>query len=122
MLKLSVMMFITIIMLFTLNVNAQDSKSKSTPEEKAKKYTDKIQPVLSLSEEQYTKMYDLNLQQINWKKESKTSNLSKTAKKIKREEFKASEYSILSAEQMVKYKEYLKNHHKSWFHKIFGIF
>jgi len=121
--KLSVTMLITlVIMLFTFNSYAQDSKNKLTPEEKAKKITDKIQPVLNLTEEQHTKMYDLTLNRIKWEKESKSSIPSKTVKRIKREEFKASEYNILTAEQMVKYKGYKKNHHKSWFRKIFGIF
>ena len=121
--KLSVKMLIAlIIMLFAFNGYAQDSKSKHTPEERAKKMTDKIRPVLNLTEEQNSKMYELTLDQIKWKKEKKTSTISKTAKKVKREEFKAKEYSILTPEQMVKLKEYKKEHHKSWFRRTFGIF
>ena len=116
------MLLALIIMLFAFNGYAQDSKGKHTPEERAKKMTDKIQPVLNLTEEQHSKMYELTLDQIKWKKEKKSAGISKIAKKVKREEFKAKEYSILTPEQMVKLKQYKKEHHKSWFRRTFGIF
>ena len=121
--KLSIMVLIALVItLFTFNSYAQDSKGKHTPEEKAKKITDKMKTALNLTDEQYPQMYSLNLEQIKWKKESKASNLSKTEKKKKREEFKASTKNILTADQIAKYKKFRKKHHKSWFKRTFGIF
>jgi len=97
--SLATMFIALIIMAFTINSYAQDSKDKYTPEEKAKKMTDKMKSSLNLTDEQYPKMYSLNLDMIKWKKDNKAGNLSKDEKKKKREEFKASKENILTAEQ-----------------------
>jgi len=95
------------------------SKGKHTPEQKATKMADKMKKHLNLTDDQYTKIYNLNLDQIKWKKESKTANLTKVEKKNKKKEFKAALKSILTDDQ---YKKYKKKHHKSWFRRTFGIF
>lgn len=99
----------SLLFLGTESSNAQsDSKVKKTPEEIAQKITDNINKNLSLSEEQYKKIYELTLDKISKRineKEKYNSLDKETRKQMKkndRAEFRKSMESILTKEQIDK--------------------
>lgn len=77
-----------------------DSKPKKTPEERATLITDKMKSSLNLTDDQYTKIYELNLQRIKERQAFKEEK-SKTDSDIKkkRSEYMTSLKSILTDEQ-----------------------
>lgn len=81
---------------------AQNKESKTTksPEERAKITTERMKTSLNLSDEQSSKIYDLNLQRFKDHKEFKESKSKVDSdRKNKRNEYKNSLKSILTEEQ-----------------------
>ncbi len=81
---------------------AQNKESKTTksPEERAKITTERMKTSLNLSDEQSSKIYDLNLQRMKDHKEFKESKSKVDSdRKNKRNEYKSSLKSILTEEQ-----------------------
>jgi lipopolysaccharide export LptBFGC system permease protein LptF len=72
-------------------------KTQKTPEEKAKKITDRMNTTLNLTPDQYTKTYNLYLNKIQ-KREQKMEQM-KEARKKENEEFRNSLKGILTDEQ-----------------------
>lgn len=89
----------------------QDKKQKKTPEVSALKRSDRMKKNLSLSEEQYKKVYNLLLNKIQTGQNSKEKfksmdkNTRKQMKKQNKEEFQKQLEGILSKEQFRKFKE-----------------
>jgi hypothetical protein len=119
-----------IIVLFIFAVsgisNAQDDtkkeetrKNKGTPEEQAKKITDKMKTRLNLTDEQYNKILKLQTDRITYKRELRSKDLiSKSEVKQKREEFRNGMKSILTDEQQQKMKDMMKKkQHKQKGHR-----
>ena len=95
---------IYILALLTISVSSyaqdKDSKPKKTPEERATLITDKMKSSLNLTDDQYSKVYELNLQRIKERQALKEER-SKTDSDIKkkRSEYMTSLKSILTDEQ-----------------------
>ncbi len=93
---------------YSQNDSKPNSGKNKTPEEFAKKKTDRLNQELSLSQEQYNKIYDLMLTKAAERKANKEKfkNLEKTErkelKKQNRENFKKQMQSILTQEQFAK--------------------
>ncbi len=78
----------------------KDLKNSKTPEEKAKFTSERLKSSLNLSDEQSTKIYDLNLQRIRDNKEFRESKSKMdTERKKKNSEYKSSLKNILTEEQ-----------------------
>lgn len=92
----------------------ETKKFKCTPEEQAKKITDKMKTHLNLTDEQYSKILKLNTDRIAYNRELRNKDLiSKSEVKQKREEFRSGMKSILTDEQQQKMKDKMKKkHHK----------
>lgn len=96
------LIFILAILTISISSFAQDkdSKPKKTPEERATLITDKMKTSLNLTDEQYSKVYELNLQRIKERQAFKEEK-SKTDSDIKkkRSEYMTSLKGILTDEQ-----------------------
>lgn len=96
-----------------------DERTKKSPEEIAKKITDKMKESLLLSDEQYKQVYDLNLDKINAKKSNKEKyktldkEIRKNLKKQSRDEYIKSLENILTPDQLSQYKSYISEKQKS---------
>lgn len=96
-----------------------DDRSKKSPDEIARKITDKMKTRLSLTDEQYKQVYDLNLRKINTRINNKENykNLDKESrkdlKKQNREEYNKSLESILTTDQMNTYRKYISEKQNS---------
>jgi len=78
----------------------KESKTKKSPEERAKISTERMKTSLNLSDEQSSKIYDLNLQRMKDRKEFKEGKSKVDSdRKNKRNEYKNSLKSILTEEQ-----------------------
>jgi periplasmic protein CpxP/Spy len=99
---ITALIFILAILTISVSSFAQDkdSKPKKTPEERATLITDKMKSSLNLTDDQYTKIYALNLQRIKERRALKEEK-SKTDSDIKkkRSEYMTSLKSILTDEQ-----------------------
>lgn len=88
-------------------------QAKPDPEARAKKISEKMKTELSLSDEQYTKVYDINLKYSQKMKDIRTEEGDRQSKmnsirdlnKSKNDELK----SVLSEEQMNKYRDMQKD-------------
>lgn len=88
-------------------------KYKCTPEEAAKRITDKMKTNLNLTDEQYSKILKLQTERITYMRELRSKDLiSKSEVKQKREEFRSGMKSILTDEQQKMLKEKMKKHKK----------
>jgi LAS superfamily LD-carboxypeptidase LdcB len=102
----------------------KDSKENKTPEEKAKFRTEKLKTSLNLSDDQYSKVYNLNLQRVKDDKEFRESNSKLRDDREKRNtEYKSSFNNILTDDQktalkkMHKDKKFKKGHRNKHHHK-----
>ncbi|MBK9334205.1 MAG: hypothetical protein IPM96_17800 [Ignavibacteria bacterium] len=110
--KALVLMILAFLTFSAVSYSQDDSKQYSgknkTPEEFAKKRTDRLNQELSLSEDQYKKVYDLMLTKASERKANKEKykNLEKTErkelKKQSRENFMKQMQGILTQEQISK--------------------
>jgi ABC-type phosphate transport system substrate-binding protein len=94
------------------NTYAQkDDKVKLTPEEKSAKIVDELKPVLSLTDQQYSDLYNLYLERFKEIKSNRESGIKpdKETKKAKRKDFREKIQKILSEEQYEKFKEFWKD-------------
>jgi len=98
-----------LVFMFTgLVVNAQDNKKEKTPEDRATKVCDKLKEELGLTEEQYSKVYEIQLalqtklaetkEKCGEDKECMKENMKGTKK-----ESKAKIEEVLTEEQLVIY-------------------
>lgn len=55
------MMSLIAFLIFSFASSAQSAKTEKTPEERAKAITEKMKTTLELTDEQYKKIYDINL-------------------------------------------------------------
>ncbi len=86
------------------------SKYRCTPEEQAKRITDKMKTQLGLSDEQYNKILQLQTDRIKYLRELREKDLiSRSEVKKKREEFRNNINNILTDEQQKKMKSKKKN-------------
>lgn len=85
------------------------SKERKSPEEGAKRITDRMKTSLNLSDEQYSRVYGINLQKIKANREFRESK-SKLFKEKKKsgEEFRNSMKGILNDEQLKSMKRFHK--------------
>jgi len=102
----------------------KDSKVNKTPEEKAKFRTEKLKTSLNLSDDQYSKVYNLNLQRVKDEKEFRESNSKLREDREKRNtEYKSSFNNILTDDQktamkkMHKDKNFRKEHRNKRHHR-----
>jgi LAS superfamily LD-carboxypeptidase LdcB len=102
----------------------KDSKVNKTPEEKAKFRTEKLKTSLNLSDDQYSKVYNLNLQRVKDDKEFRESNSKLREDREKRStEYKSSLNNILTDDQktamkkMHKDKKFKKEHKNKRHHR-----
>ncbi|MCU0373577.1 MAG: DUF4890 domain-containing protein, partial [Ignavibacteria bacterium] len=99
---ITVLIYILAILAISVSTFAQDvdSKPKKTPEERAALITDKMKSSLNLTDDQYSKVYELNLQRIKERRAFREEK-SKTDSDIKkkRSEYMTSLKSILTDEQ-----------------------
>jgi hypothetical protein len=103
-----VMMIAGIVACTLFSVSTYAQQSKHTPEEKAKKMTDSLKSSLSLTDAQYSKVYDLNvnyitkmqtLRQQTGTKDEKMQSF-KDLRKARNKDLEAA----LTQDQLVKYK------------------
>jgi len=124
--KALVMMILAFLTVSAVSYSQDDSKKYSgknkSPEEFAKKRTDKLNQELSLSEDQYKRVYELMLAKASERKANKEKykNLEKTErqelKKQSRESFMKQMQGILTQEQIAKFdkmKANKKDKHKN---------
>lgn len=105
---------ITLMLAFSAMTFAQDgsTKQKKTPEDIAKRKTEKLAAQLDLSDEQKDKVYELNLsavkdkQELNATYKDKPDADRKEASDAARKDYTASLKEILTEPQMRKYYEY----------------
>lgn len=105
--KVTLILVLVIISIsFTGFAQDKDSKTKKSPEEIARIPTERMKTSLNLSDEQSSRIYDLNLQKIKDRKEFK-ENKSKLdgERKRKASEYKNSMKGILTEEQFNKMKK-----------------
>lgn len=82
---------------------------KCTPEEQAKKITDKMKTHLDLTDEQYNKILKLQTDRIAYKRELRGKDLiSKSEVKQKRQEFRDGIKNTLTDDQIKKMKKMIK--------------
>lgn len=106
-LKVTMVLILAIIAMSVSSIaQDKDSKTKKSPEEIARISTERMKTSLNLSDEQSSRIYDLNLQKIKDRKEFK-ENKSKLdgERKRKNSEYKNSIKSILTEEQFKKMKK-----------------
>lgn len=99
------------------NTYAQkDDKQKLTPEEKSAKIVDELKPVLNLTDQQYSDLYNLYLERFKEIKSNRESGIKpdKETKKAKRKEFRENLQKILTEEQHAKFKEFWKDKKKEF--------
>jgi hypothetical protein len=85
---------------------------KLTPEEQAKKITDRMKDKLSLTDEQYGKILKLNTDRISYMRDLRSKDLiSKSEVKQKREEFRNGMKNTLTEDQQKKMKKMFKKKH-----------
>lgn len=102
----------------TLSVAQDDTRTgdvpkyKCTPEEQAKKITDKMKKHLDLTDEQYNKVLKLQTDRITYHRELQNKDLiSKSEVKQKKEEFRNGMKSILTDDQQKKMKKFMNKKH-----------
>ncbi|MCX6164899.1 MAG: hypothetical protein NTU73_08590 [Ignavibacteriae bacterium] len=116
--KLLLGTMVTIILfIFTMSSFGQSKNNKEykdcTPEEKASIISDNLKPVLNLSDEQYTKIYNVYLDRIRWKSVNEVAGMqNKSLRRKKFEEFKYKLKTILSQEQQESFKKYCESKKK----------
>ncbi|HQW12419.1 MAG TPA: hypothetical protein PK076_02600 [Saprospiraceae bacterium] len=79
---------------------AQSQQNQMTPEARAKKRTDAMKTQLTLTDDQYRKVYDLNLQQIK-QQETMRANHDKNRKQVV-DQYQKDLQNTLSADQYSK--------------------
>ena len=110
-----VLVYLVAFLALSISSFAQDKEMKKTPEEKAKLTSERLKTSLNLSEEQTSKIYELNLQRIKDHKEFKENKQKQNSDmKQKRSEYKNSLKTILTDDQM---KEMKKMHKEKKFKK-----
>lgn len=95
----------------TIQAQNKDFKPKKTPEERAQKITDKLNEKLSLSSDQYSKIYIIFLshaQQADQIRSSSDKQSRKDQMKSLRQSTDSQVQSVLSSEQLQKYNEIKK--------------
>jgi hypothetical protein len=100
------------VMGITLAASAQKDSTKHTPEARAKNMTDKMKTELTLSEDQYKQVYDINLKYAQKNQEAATGEGTRMQKakalrsgnSAKNDELK----TVLNNEQFEKYAELQK--------------
>lgn len=110
--KFSIVLIILGCIFFSLQLNAQAAKpSPKSPEERAKNLTEKMKETLSLTEDQYTSVYDINLKY--GQQNDKLASSSDT-KRVKFQKMKANQAAkdkelqdVLTEDQFTQY-EHLK--------------
>ena len=108
----SVLIYVLAFLVISLSSLAQDKDSRTirTPEEKAKLNSERLKTSLNLSDDQYTKIYDLNLQRIKDGKEFREIKLKFKEDRDKRNtEYKNSLESILTDDQIKSMKKMHKD-------------
>jgi len=120
-LKLMAVMMILCFITTAGIVKAQDSsksdkvfKYKNTPEEQAKKMTDRMKSKLKLTDEQYGKILKLNNDNITYMRELRAKDIiSKSEVKSKMKDYRDGIKSTLTDKQFKKFKKMMrKMHHK----------
>lgn len=106
--------FILILALVAISVSSfaqdKDSKTNKSPEERAKVSTERMKTSLNLTDEQYSKIYDLNLQMIKDRKDFKESKSKLDGeRKKKSSEYRNSMKNILTEEQFKNMKKVHKD-------------
>lgn len=123
----AVLICVLAFLVISINSFAQNKeiKTKKTPEEKAKITSEKLKSSLNLSDDQSSRIYELNLQRIKDHKEFKENKSKLSAdRKKKSSEYKNSLKNILSDEQfkslkkMKKEKNFKKIHRNKLPHKM----
>jgi polyphosphate kinase len=95
------------------NPTSTKKQYKCTPEEQAKKITDKMKTRLELTDEQYNKILKLQTDRITYQRELRSKDLiSKSEVKQKRQEFRDGIKNTLTDEQLDKTKKMKKKHMK----------
>ena len=101
--------------IFAMSSFGQSKNTKEykdcTPEEKAKIISDNLKPVLNLSDEQYSKIYNIYLDRIRWKSVNEVAGMddNKSLRRKKFEEFKLSLKNVLTSEQLASMKQYCES-------------
>lgn len=91
----------------------KEKQYKYTPEEQAKKITDRMKDHLNLTDEQYNKILKLQTDRITYFRELRSKDLiSKSEIKQKRQEFRDGIKNTLTDEQLAKMKKMRKKHMK----------
>ncbi len=109
-LKILTFALFAVLILAANSYSQNDTKQyKYTAEEKAKLIVDDLKPVLNLSNDQYTQLYNLYVQRIKEIRTNKTGTDDKSSSKIKSKEFNESVKAILSDQQWEDYKKYWKD-------------
>lgn len=95
-----------------LQAAAQKDSTAHTPEARAKTVTDKMKTELTLSDDQYTKVYDINLKYAQKNKEALKTGGTRMAKlkavKAENSEKNKELEAVLTEEQFTKYKSMQK--------------
>ena len=106
------MIFAAIVACVLFSASAFAQQVKHTPEEKAKRITDSLKTNLSLTDDQYTKIYDLNLAYVNKVKALRQQDGSKEDKKGDFKDLHKSHSKdlsdILTSDQLAKFKSMQK--------------
>ena len=92
---------------FGQSKNNKDYKD-CTPEEKAAVIADNLKPVLNLTDNQYTQIYNIYLDRIRWKSVNEVAGMdnNKSIRRKKFEEFKTGLKKILTVDQLDLMKSY----------------
>jgi len=109
-LKIFTLALFAMLVLSANSYSQNDTKQyKYTAEEKAKLIVDDLKPVLNLSNDQYTQLYNLYVQRINEVRSNKGGTIDKDTRKTKSKEFNNAVKAILSDQQWEDYKKYWKD-------------
>ena len=100
--------------LFSVSVSAQ--AERHSPEERAKRITDSLKTSLSLTDDQYAKVYQLNVEYINKMRDLRKDDRDQRKEQVK--ELRKSQVkdlsAILSKDQMEKLKSLRKEQGQNW--------
>ena len=85
------------------------ARQQLSPEQRATQKTDRMKAELSLTDDQYKRIYALNLEKANAMQQARKEEADR---KAEREKYHTALKSILTPEQMAKMKEKRKDHRK----------
>lgn len=105
-------MALTLLLAIAIKSNAQADSLKHSPEKRAQVQTDKMKTNLTLSDDQYKKIYDINLKYAKKRQESMQAGDDRRAKmkemKVSNDDKNNELKAVLSEDQFTKYQEMQK--------------